>query len=148
LFRAQAVLAKTLRLPLIVHSREAFGDTLGLVKDFAGSIDIVIHCFGYGAREARAFLDLGCSLSFAGNISYKKSDDLREALARTPLDMLLLETDSPYMNPMPMRGKPSTPMDLGRTIALASELIRIDVEELALLVHRNALRIFGGIAPV
>lgn len=147
LFEAQAALARERRLPLIVHSREAFEDTLKVVKEFAGSLEIVIHCFGYGAREAQAFLDLGCSISFAGNISYKKSEGLREALGIVPLDRLLLETDSPYMNPMPLRGRPSTPADIGRTISLASGLLGKDAEELALLVHRNAFRIFGETSP-
>ncbi len=147
LFRAQAELAWTLGLPLIVPSRDAFDDTFKVVSDYARSLQIIIHCFSYGAREARAFLDAGCLISFAGNLTYKKSENLREALAIVPLDRLLFETDSPYMNPMPMRGKPSTTLDIGRTVSFAAEARGVDCTYLALQAHKNAFRIFAGNVP-
>lgn len=144
LFKAQASMAAELGLPLIVHSRDAFEDTLAVVSEAASSVPVIIHCFGYGAREAEEFLEAGCLLSFAGNLTYKKSDGLRSALAVTPLNKLLMETDSPYMNPMPHRGKDATPLDIGRTIELAARLREISVEELSAAAQANAFRIFSG----
>ncbi len=144
LFEAQAAMAAQAGLPLLVHSREAFADTLAVAGGAAGQIPVVIHCFGYGAREAEAFLERGCHLSFAGNLTYRKSEGLREALAAAPLDRILFETDSPYMNPMPRRGEPSTSLDLGRTMAAAAEIRGLPLEELAAAAQSNALRIFSG----
>lgn len=144
LFEAQAAMAASAELPLLVHSRDAFADTLAVARGAAGKTAVVIHCFGYGAREAQAFLECGCCLSFAGNITYRKSEGLREALAAAPLDRILFETDSPYMNPMPRRGEPSTSLDLGRTMAAAAEIRGMPLEELAAAAHANALRIFAG----
>ncbi len=144
LFEAQAAMAASAELPLLVHSRDAFADTLAVVSGAAGKNAVVIHCFGYGAREAEAFLERGCYLSFAGNITYRKSEGLREALAAAPLDRILFETDSPYMNPMPRRGEPSTSLDLGRTMAAAAEIRGMPLGELAAATHANALRIFAG----
>jgi TatD DNase family protein len=124
LFRGQAELAARYGKPLIIHSREAYEDTLRVVKDYAGVVPIVIHCFGYGADEAEAFLKAGCYISFAGNLTYAKAEPLRRALALAPSERLLLETDAPYMNPLPRRGKDSSPLDIGRSYEAAA-LLRI-----------------------
>jgi len=144
LFSAQIELALRHRLPLIVHSREAFEDTHSLVAPAATRIPVIIHCFGYGPEEARAFLESGCFISFAGNMTYPKASRLREALALVPPDRLLLETDAPYMNPVPLRGKASSPLDIARTYALASELLHIDIEELRKRITKNLNRILGN----
>ncbi|HWR11456.1 MAG TPA: TatD family hydrolase [Rectinemataceae bacterium] len=144
LFASQAAMAEELGLPLVVHSRDAFEDTLAVVSGVASSIPVIIHCFGYGAREAEKFLETGCLLSFAGNLTYKKSDGLRSALAITPPDRLLIETDSPYMNPMPRRGKDATSLDIARTIELAARLKNVSVAELSAAAQANAFRIFSG----
>jgi TatD DNase family protein len=143
LFEGQIALATRLGLPLIVHSREAAAETLVLISRGRSSAPVIIHCFGYGPSEARAFLDSGCWLSFAGNLTYKGSDALREACAAVPDDRFLLETDSPYMNPVPLRGKASTPLDIERTYALAAGLRSVGVGELAETVSRNARSLFG-----
>jgi TatD DNase family protein len=145
LFAGQLALAFRLSLPMIVHSRAAAADTLALIER-AGerpSAPVIIHCFGYGPEEARAFLGQGCWISFAGNLTYKGSEALRAACASVPEDRLLLETDSPYMNPMPRRGKSATPADVARTYAFAAELRGTSVEELAETVSRNARILFG-----
>ena len=144
LFEAQALMAVEAGLPLVVHSRDAFLDTLAVVAEVAGAVPVIIHCFGYGPAEAERFLAAGCMLSFAGNSTYKSASPLREALAMTPADRILFETDSPYMNPLPGRGRPSTPLDLGRTIAAAAASTGRDMESLALAAGENALRIFPG----
>ena len=143
LFEGQISLASTLGLPMIVHSRDAAAETLAILGRTRSSSPIILHCFGYGPAEARAFLDLGCWISFAGNISYKGSEAFREACVLVPGDRLLLETDSPYMNPMPRRGKSTTPLDIERTYALAANLRGVSLPELADTVSRNAKILFG-----
>ena len=147
LFDGQARLAVERGLPLIVHSRDAFEDTAGFLGGLGLPSDrgmpVIIHCFGYGPGEAERFLELGCHVSFAGNLTYRKADRLREALRLVPDDRLLLETDSPYMNPEPGRGKPASPLDIGRTYALAASLRNVDTASLAALVDANAAAIFG-----
>jgi len=144
LFEGQLELASRLGLPMIVHSREAFADTLAIVAGAArAGLRVLIHCFGYGSAEARAFLDSGCFVSFAGNLTYKGADALREACAAVPADRLLLETDAPYMNPMPRRGRPGSPLDVCRTYEAAAALRGAGVEELAETVSLNARTLFG-----
>jgi TatD DNase family protein len=147
LFGAQLELAIACGKPLIVHSRDAFADTLSIVASVAGRIPVLIHCFGYGPAEAEAFIKAGCWLSFAGNVTYRKADALRQACRLVPDDRLLLETDAPYMNPEPRRGRDASPLDIGRTYALVADLRRLDgpagVATLAALVTRNATGLFG-----
>jgi TatD DNase family protein len=149
LFSGQLDLASRLGLPMIVHSRDAAADTLALVAaarpDPASLRDapVLIHCFGYGPEEARAFLDAGCWISFAGNLTYKGSEALRAALALVPEGRLLLETDSPYMNPLPRRGRPSSPADIERTYVAAAEIRGVAVEALAERLSVNARKLFG-----
>ncbi len=131
LFRGQAELALRCGKPLIVHSRDAFPDTLRICAGYAEKVPVIIHCFGYDADAAQAFLSRGCYLSFAGNISYKKADDIRAALELTPLNRLLLETDAPYMNPTPHRGKDSSPFDIERSYALAAAIKKVGQDDLA-----------------
>jgi len=143
LFEGQIEMAARRGLPLVVHSREAFADTLAILKSAGKLPRTVIHCFGYGAAEADAFLALGCWVSFAGNITFKRSEGLNAALGLVPEERLLLETDSPYMNPMPRRGKPSSSADIERTYDYAAAARGVDAERLALTVSRNAREIFG-----
>ena len=114
-----------------------------LFRSLRPAAPVLIHCFGYGPDEARAFLDLGCYLSFAGNLTFKKSDGLREACALVSEDRLLLETDAPFMNPMPNRGKPSSPADVERSYGFAASLRGVPVSSLAETVSRNARELFG-----
>ncbi len=143
LFEAQAALAQARSMPLIVHSREAFQDTLAVVSGLAGAIPVIIHCFSYGAREAEAFLNAGCILSFAGNLSYRKAEPLSEALkAAAGAQAFLIETDSPYMNPMPNRGKPASPLDIGRTYAFAARTLGLEPSEVIDAVQQRSVKIF------
>lgn len=144
LFEGQLRLAKTYNKPIIVHSRDAAEDTLRILKPLAASQPVLLHCFGYDEAAARDFLDAGCYLSFAGNLSYPRNDALRTALQAVPPERLLLETDAPYMNPLPRRGRPSSPLDISRTYVLAAELRGIGVGELAEQLERNARQLFGA----
>jgi TatD DNase family protein len=144
LFEAQAALAQAKGLPLIVHSRDAFEDSLAVVSAMGGGIPVVIHCFSYGPEEAEAFLASGCLLSFAGNLTYHKAQPLMEALRIAAREKaFLLETDSPYMNPMPRRGRASTPLDIGRTYAFAASVLGVGLQELVKEVQERSFRIFG-----
>lgn len=144
LFRSQAELAVRYAKPLIVHSREAHLDTVAIVRDYAGKVPVIIHCFGYDEAAAMEYIKLGCRISFAGNLTYKKSDDLRAACRVVPEELLLLETDAPYMCPDPMRGKDSSPLDIKRTYALAADLRSTTLEGLAELIQKNARAVFGA----
>jgi len=142
LFAAQAWLAVELDLPIIVHSRDAAEETAAVLQGIPG-VRGVIHCFSYGAEEARQFLDAGFYLSFAGTLTYKNADGLRAALAFTPPDRILLETDSPYLAPVPFRGKPAEPGMVVYTYAAAALIKGLSVEELAEKVEDNYRRLFG-----
>lgn len=143
LFAAQVELALKYRKPLLVHTRKAHEATLELVREAAGNIPVIIHCFGYDVHEARAYLKAGCYLSFAGNITYRNADGLCRACQETPAPQLLLETDSPYMCPEPRRGRPSSPLDIGHTYSFVARLRGTDPVALAQSVSLNARQLFG-----
>ncbi|MBP7095249.1 MAG: TatD family hydrolase [Spirochaetia bacterium] len=142
LFLGQADIAREHGLPLVVHSRDAFEDTAGALREASPSTPVVIHCFGYDRDAARIFLDLGCFVSFAGNVTYRKAAALRDALAYVPEDRLLLETDAPYLAPEGLRGKPCSPLDVGLTYDFAAALRDTGVERLEALIRGNAGAVF------
>lgn len=125
---------------LIVHSRDAAEDTLAVIASArAGGFaeGIQIHCYSYGRKEAEAFLELGCYLSFAGNLTFSSASALREALAIVPADRLLIETDSPYMAPVPRRGRASSPLDIRYSYEAAARSRGVDPAALASAVGHN-----------
>ena len=142
LFLGQAGIARDFALPLVVHTRDAFEDTAGALREARLETPVVIHCFGYDLAAARAFLDLGCFVSFAGNVTYRKATALQEAVAYVPDNRLLLETDAPYLAPEGLRGKPCSPLDIGRTYDFVAELRKLGRERLEKLVRSNAGTIF------
>jgi TatD DNase family protein len=145
LFEMQLSLARTLALPVIVHSRDAFAGTLGCIKD-VGYDNGVIHCFSYGRDEARAFLDRGWPISLSGAVTYTKKshlDDLRSLLAYIPRDRLLLETDAPYLAPVPHRGEINTPLLVEHIYRYVAELLEVTPEALSVTVDENAKKLFG-----
>ncbi|HSV57163.1 MAG TPA: TatD family hydrolase [Magnetospirillaceae bacterium] len=143
LFEAQIELAVSLKKPLIVHSRDAHGDTAAILRNARPDIRVVIHCFGYDAVAAGDYLEIGCFISFAGNLTYPAAQALRKACAAVPTDRLLLETDSPYMAPVPVRGKPSTPLLVGHVHDVAAKMHGMDIGQIALAVTVNARRVFN-----
>jgi TatD DNase family protein len=143
LFEAQMELAEKNGKPLIVHSRDAAEDTIRCLETARLGIPVVLHCFGYGPQEAERFLSIGCTISFAGNVSYASALPLREACRIVPPGKLFIETDAPYMNPLPRRGKPSTSLDIERTYRLIAELRGQSLGELSELVQANARKLFG-----
>ena len=111
-FAAHIEMAHRHRMPLVIHTREAWDDTFAILDEGGVPDHTVFHCFTGGADEARAALDRGAYLSFSGIVSFPSADDVRAAAALCPLDRLLVETDSPYLAPVPLRGKPNSPANL------------------------------------
>lgn len=141
LLALQAALALELDLPIIVHSREAAEETAEILSGFPG-LRGVIHCFSYGPEEARRFLDLGFYLSFSGTVTYKKAEELRNAARIVPSDRLLAETDSPYLAPVPFRGKSADPSMVAHTYLALSMAREETPEATAGLIVENARTLF------
>lgn len=142
-FRAQIDVAKRLGKPLVLHIREAMEQTLSLLTEVGPPRGLVFHCFsGTGDQAARA-LDLGGVISFAGNVSYKNAEGLREAVRSVPIDRLLVETDSPYLTPIPFRGKKNEPAYIAHVGAAVALALGRPVEEVAAATTATAARVFG-----
>ena len=145
-FEKQIKLAKELNLPLIVHSRSANDDTVKILEKYAPySASGIIHCFGGDVPMMEACVDMGFYISFAGNVTYPKADNLRKVLKKVPLDRLLLETDSPFLSPQKKRGKPNKPSNIFYTLEFVADFLGIDKEELEKITDENALRLFKKI---
>ena len=144
LFEMQLELAKELDLPFIVHSRDGFEDTVDVLRT-ANYNRGIIHCFSYGLCEAKTFLDLGWYLAFGGATTYTKKakmDELIELLQYVPKDRILLETDSPYLAPVPMRGSENNPLLIKYTYEFISEKIGLSVDKLNKIVDDNCSELF------
>lgn len=139
LFEAHLALAEELGKPLVVHSREADAETAAALAGFAGTV--VLHCFSQPGLLAAA-LERGYYLSFAGNVTYPRAAELREAAARVPADRILAETDSPYLAPQGLRGQPNEPANVARTLAVLAEARGDDPAELAARIDANATAAF------
>ncbi|MDR2313202.1 MAG: TatD family hydrolase [Spirochaetaceae bacterium] len=141
LMEMQLALAQKLKLPVIIHSREAPRETAEILAAYP-AVRGVIHCFSYGPEEAGAFLDLGYYISFAGNLTYKNAETIRGSCAMVPPDRLLLETDCPFLAPVPCRGKPAHPGMVEEVYKLAAELRHTDVHALAEQIAENTRALF------
>ena len=140
-FGAQLRLARELRLPVIVHTREATDDTFAILKEHAG-IEGVFHCFTGDTAMARRALDIGFYVSFAGIVTFPKAADLRDAARSVPADRLLIETDSPYLAPVPHRGKRNEPAHVARVLASLAETRGEPVERLRRAATDNFVSLF------
>ena len=140
LFRAQIELATEAGLPLVIHSRDADEQTAAALAGFGGTV--VLHCFS-SAGLLRAALERGYYVSFAGNVTYPKAAELREAAARVPADRILAETDSPYLAPQPFRGRRNEPAHVIHTVAVLADARGEDVDELSARIDANATAAFG-----
>ena len=144
-FRVHIDAARAGQLPIIVHTRDADADTGAILAEqqAKGTFPGVIHCFSSGLELAEKTLDLGMYLSFSGIVTFKKADALREVVRKTPLDRILVETDSPYLAPMPHRGKTNEPAYVVHTANLVAELKGVSREELARATTANFFRLFS-----
>jgi TatD DNase family protein len=144
-FQRHIALAQRLGLPFVVHCREAETETVAQLHEAArrGQLRGVMHSFTGSLATARACLDLGLYISLAGMVTFKKSHDLRTLVADIPLDRILVETDSPYLAPQPVRGKRNEPSFVRMTAGVLAELAGISQDEFARATTANAARLFG-----
>ena len=142
-FAAQVDLARTRDLPVIIHTRDATEDTFAILRDAPG-VRGVFHCFTGDADMARRALEIGFYVSFAGIVTFPKADALREAARLIPADRLLIETDSPYLAPVPYRGKRNEPAFVARTLETLALVRGESPETLELAVDHNFERLFGS----
>ncbi len=142
-FRAHLRAASRLRKPVIVHTRDAREDTLALIRE-AGDADVggVLHCFTESWEMARAAIDMNYCISFSGIITFKNAEELREVVRQVPLDRLLVETDSPYLAPVPFRGKKNEPKYTREVAECVAQLKGISYEALAEITSANFDRVF------
>jgi TatD DNase family protein len=143
-FAAQVRLARDLDLPIVIHTREATDDTLRVLRDEGGGrVRGVFHCFTGGEAEARAALDVGFHVSFAGIVTFPRAEPIRAAARLVPADRLLAETDSPYLAPVPHRGKRNEPAHVVKVIETLAATRGTPVREMAEQVTRNFEALFG-----
>ncbi|MCX8065854.1 MAG: TatD family hydrolase [Candidatus Hydrogenedentes bacterium] len=144
-FEAQLDLALSLKLPVVIHSRNAESDTYTILKDFSklDTSKIVLHCYGGSVEKLSKFLELGCYISFAGNITYPKAQELRECVKLTPTDRLLVETDAPYLAPQQVRGKRCIPEYVKFTLIEVAKIKKLDIESITAQINVNTKKIFG-----
>ena len=140
LFEAQIALAGDLGLPLVIHSRDAAGETAAALASFGGRV--VLHCFS-DPELLPAALERGYYVSFAGNVTFPKAEELRTAAAQVPADRILAETDSPYLAPQPLRGRANEPAHVVHTVAVLAAARGDDADELGAQIEANAAAAFG-----
>ena len=142
-FRVHIRAARASGLPLVIHTRSASADTLGVLREESkGQAGGVFHCFTESADVARAALDLGFYISFSGILTFKTAADLRAVAAFVPLDRCLIETDSPYLAPVPYRGKVNSPAYVPWVARQLADIKKLEVEAVAVATSRNFERLF------
>jgi len=147
-FREHIAAARETGLPLIVHTRDAEDDTIAILEDemARGRFGGLIHCFTGSERLAKAALDLGLLISVSGIVTFKKSGALRDVVSQVPLERLLVETDAPYLSPVPHRGKRNEPAFVAHTAAFLASLKGVDAEQLAQATTANFFNLFSKAA--
>jgi len=144
-FRRQINVARQLNLPIIIHSRDANDETVNILKEECGHEGFrggIMHCFGGTPEMARNLMEIGFLISFAGNVTFKKAEQLRDAAQAIPLDRLLIETDCPFLTPEPLRGKRNEPAYVAHTAAFLAEFYGVSLETLAEQTTINFLQFF------
>lgn len=142
-FQTHIEVAKLAQLPLVIHTRDAAADCLQMLKD--GNVELcgaVMHCFTENVDWARKFLDLGCYISISGIVTFKSAAVVQEVARFVPLDRLLVETDAPYLAPVPFRGKVNHPALVRHTAQYIADLRQIQLAELALATKNNFFTLF------
>jgi TatD DNase family protein len=150
-FRAQIAIARDIGKPLVIHVRdsgqvsdgEALAEAFEILGAEATGVTVVLHCFSAPARRAAEAAEAGWYCSFAGNLTYPKAEPLREAAAAVPAELLLVETDAPFLSPQPARGKPNEPANVVATAERLAEVRGVSYTELEAAVEANAARVFG-----
>jgi TatD DNase family protein len=145
-FAAQIALARETDKPLVIHSRAAESQTLAQLAGEAQGVSVVMHCFSMPEQLAQC-VQRGYAISFAGNVTYKSAADLAEAATRVPDELLLVETDAPYLSPQPVRKQRNQPAFVAHTAAFVAQLRGVSTDLLGETVTRNAARVFGWAYP-
>ncbi len=144
-FRRQLRLARAASLPVIIHSRAADDETVAILRDeWQGSeLNGVMHCFGGSLAMAKSVLELGFTISFAGNVTFKKAENLREVARMVPLERLFIETDCPFLTPVPFRGKRNEPARVLEVARYLAELRGLETDEVGRITAENFFRFFN-----
>jgi TatD DNase family protein len=142
-FRAHIRIAKQAGKALMIHDRDAHDDVLAILAEEGAPEHVIFHCFSGDAAMARRCADAGYTLSFAGTLTFANAPQLREAAAVTPAELLLVETDAPFLTPVPNRGKSNAPAQAAHTLRALAAVKQLDVAELCAVVQRNGERVFG-----
>ena len=141
-YRRFIALARAAELPIVSHVRDAHEDAATILRE-EGNPAGVIHCFSGGVADARAYLDAGQHLSFSGIVTFKTAGNIREAAAFAPLDRILIETDAPYLAPIPHRGRKNEPAFIAETLAALAAVRGMTVAEVDAATTANTRRLFG-----
>ena len=143
-FAAQLDAARQADKPVILHIREAHGDALAMLRERRGSLPRgVVHCYSGSWESAQEYLDLGFHISFTGSVTFKNAVKLAAVSDRIPLERLMIETDCPYMAPVPLRGRRNDPCNVKLIAQFLADRRGMDVEELARITRENGLKLFG-----
>lgn len=142
-FVRQMDLARQVKLPVVIHSRDAAKDTLDIMKaEQAGDLGGVIHCFSYGVEMAREYLDMGFYLGIGGVLTFDNARKLKEVVAYMPMDRIVLETDCPYLSPVPHRGKRNSSLNLPYVVEAISRIKQVPAEEVVAITEQNGRRLY------
>jgi TatD DNase family protein len=142
-FRRHIAIAKEAGKALVIHDRDAHQDVLRVLDSEGAPEQVVFHCFSGDAGFARLCADAGYVMSFAGNVTFKNAQDLRDAAAVAPLDQLLVETDGPFLTPMPYRGAPNAPYLVPITVRAIAEVKSLSEDDISAAVTATAARVFA-----
>jgi TatD DNase family protein len=148
-FRTHIAAARETGLPLVIHSRDADDDMAAILRDemARGPFSAVLHCFTSSAALARTGLELGLFVSFSGVVTFKNSESLRDIAREVPLDRMLVETDAPFLAPVPHRGKRNEPAFVAHTARVLAEVKGIDPDDFAAATSANVDRLFSKLPP-
>jgi TatD DNase family protein len=143
-FRAHIAIAKQAGKALVIHDRDAHEDVLEILEADGPPDKVIFHCFSGDAAMAKRCAEAGYVMSFAGNVTFKNAGALREAAAAAPLDLLLVETDAPFLTPVPYRGKPNSPALVAHTVRALAEIKQVPLADLCVQLMATGERMFGA----
>ena len=147
-FRAHIEIAKAAGKALMIHDRDAHDDVLDILTERIAPEHVIFHCFSGDAELAKRCADAGYVMSFAGNVTFPSATNLREAAAVAPAELILVETDAPFLTPVPNRGRQNAPAQIAHTLRAIAEIKQMDVAELCAAVMATGERVFGGFRGV
>lgn len=143
-FVRQIELAKQIKMPVIIHSRDAANDTLNIIKaENAKETGGVIHCFSYGREIAREYLNMGFYLGIGGVVTFTNGKKLKEVVEYMPMEQMVLETDCPYLSPVPNRGKRNSSLNLPYVVEMISQIKKIPADQIIDITNQNARRLYN-----